>query len=212
VSGGLVELEVEAAPVELVLVPLVLVLLLVLGLLLLLGASLRTCLVIAIPAFRSAGRGRVGRGRGRGCLGCGDSDPSHQHRGGDQSNSGYTHASVILTVADESRRPLAVTYGNRSRGGPVPRQSRDKKGATLAARSSMNRVGDDGSDQTKRRYAGRATPGCQDPVPGEASGTLETRRARSRAAGRSPAALCVLHETGPLRRPYTRGGRGGRLP
>jgi hypothetical protein len=51
VSGGLVELEVEAAPVELVLVPLVLVLLLVLGLVLLLGASLRTCLVTLSQHF-----------------------------------------------------------------------------------------------------------------------------------------------------------------
>ena len=56
-----------------------------------------------------------------------------------------------LLVADESRRPLAVTYGNRSRRSPVPHQSRDKKGAALARRGSVNRVGDDGSDQTKRR-------------------------------------------------------------
>jgi hypothetical protein len=36
-----------------------------------------------------------------------------------------------LLVADESRRPLAVTYGNRSRRSPVPHQSRDKKGPPL---------------------------------------------------------------------------------
>ena len=36
-----------------------------------------------------------------------------------------------LLVADESRRPLAVTYANRSRRTPVPHQSRDKKGPPL---------------------------------------------------------------------------------